>query len=417
MARRPSLGPSMKTPSNILRATALAGALGAAGMAHAGDEVRIVGGQIETRFPAVGALLADGEWFCTGTAIGRRVILTAGHCLDGMTGEVEFFLGADANHPQNGKRFSARSIHPHPNYSSDDNYDVGIVVLDDDVGVDPIPARLDPLGQDIIGRDATFVGYGLTVQDGDGGEKRSVAIPISEVNNFFIGYATPNKNTCNGDSGGPALMDIGHGLEVIGVTSYGDAGCTEYGYNTRPDVFASWIQAFLDGNIPDAPPAPTGEDDVTVDGGDGGDGGDNGDNGDNGDLGDGDFCADLGWYNDDYCDEDCPKPDPDCDGANAGDDGGEVDGGDWTDGEDDGGDWTDEGDDTVADGGDDAVSDDNDDAAPSIGDKNPPANPPTKGDGEINGGCTGGAAPTSLLIALAGLALLAWRRRGTMAGE
>lgn len=48
-----------------------------------------------------------------------------------------------------------------------------------------------------------------------------------------------NEGTCRGDSGGPALDELG---EVFGVLSRGGAGCTSPIY-TRVDAFSDWIRA------------------------------------------------------------------------------------------------------------------------------------------------------------------------------
>jgi len=315
----------MQTRAAALGVAALVPTLATPALA---GENRIVGGQAESRWPAVGALLTGGDWFCTGTVIAPRVVITAAHCLEGMTDDVEFFIGADANHPNQGRRVRAKSLHPHPHYGTNDSYDVGIMLLAEDAGVTPVPARLQALDPSVIGKTATFVGYGLYEQNGEGGEKRSVQIPWTEMNAFFIGYQVTGKNTCNGDSGGPALMDLGNGIEVVGVTSYGDAACAVDGYNTRTDVFADWIAAYVAGGTPDA-------DDI----GPVADGGDTGPSSGGGGGG-GDLCAELGWYGDDVCDEDCAKPDPDCRDAGpvAGDD--DDDDGDdvagWDGGGDDG---------------------------------------------------------------------------------
>lgn len=367
--------------------TVFAGLALAPTLAQARD-VRIVGGAAESRFPAVGALVIDGEWFCSGTLIAPRLVLTAGHCVEGMEGsEIQLYFGPDANRLESGRLVRSSGAYMHPNYTSDDRHDIGVVVLAEDPGLTPIPARLDPVTQDIIGRTATFVGFGLYSQGGEGGERRSVDIPINELDDFFVGYATPGLNTCNGDSGGPALMDLGRGLEVIGVTSWGDAGCTDFGYNTRSDVFADWISGFIAGEVPTSggpvggsgdPRPGTGSDD------DGHDGGDDG-----GPFS-GDICADLGWYDDGYCDTECADPDPDCAGGDTtgGDDGSwgdEDDDGSWGD-EDQDGSWSD---DDESDEGDDSWSDDDSDDFTEA---------------DLGQGC--GAAPGALGLMLGGLGLV-----------
>jgi hypothetical protein len=371
--------------------TVFAGLALAPTLAQARD-VRIVGGQAESRFPAVGALVINGDWFCSGTLIAPRLVLTAGHCVEGMEGsEIELYFGPDANRLETGRRVRSTGAYMHPNYPSDDRNDIGVVVLAEDPGLTPIPARLDPVTQDIVGKTATFVGFGLYSQGGDGGERRSVDIAINELNDFFVGYATPGLNTCNGDSGGPALMDLGRGLEVIGVTSWGDAGCTDFGYNTRSDVFADWISDFIAGEVPTGPTGGSGGSQPGDD--------QSGDDGDDGQF-QGDICSELDWYNDGYCDTECANPDPDCAG-------GDTTGGDdsWggDDQSDDDGSWSDDdqSDDDESDdgswGGDDQSSDDESDDDVGF----------DFSEVDLGKGC--GAAPGALGLMLGGLGLLLFR--------
>lgn len=278
----------------------------------------IIGGEPAPELESVGAFLHNGDWFCTGTIIAPRVVLTAAHCLSDLTGPdgVEFFLGADANDVSNGRRIAVTELHVHPDYASTDNADIAVAILGEDAGVDAVQVNTQALGSEAVGRQITLVGYGYQVQDQEGGQKRKVVIPISSVSDYFIDYETPGKNTCQGDSGGPAMVwDPDGNAYVLGVTSYGDAACAVDGHNTRADVFAAFVGAFLDGSYGSNPAVTDGGQIPHEPGTDPNDG-----------QGDVDFCEQFGWYGDGVCDE-CPKPDSDCtDGGT--DPGGETDTGD-----------------------------------------------------------------------------------------
>jgi len=265
----------------------------------------IVGGDPAPEMQSVGALLHQGEAFCTGTIIAPRVVLTAAHCLSDLTSPsgVTFFLGPDANDLGNGRQIAVSELHVHPDYAQTDNADIAVAILAQDADVDAIQVNTDALGAGLVGTPITFVGYGLTAApDGPFGEKRKVVIAASGVSDFFIDYETPGKNTCNGDSGGPALVYSGATPVLIGVTSYGDADCNVDGHNTRADVFAPFVGAFLSGHWQGNPAVDDGGQIPIEPGTDPDDG-----------EGDTDFCEEFGWYNDGECDE-CPTPDPDCDG-------------------------------------------------------------------------------------------------------
>lgn len=211
-------------------------------------ESEIVGGSLTSSYAAVGALTtSSGFPFCTGTVIAPRVVVTAAHCLaePGTTASgIRFALGADANNPSSVLR--VKRIQFHPSYDDQQiKNDIGVVILSADAPVAPVPVNT-AMSSSWVGKSLTFVGYGVTngaTQTG-AGKKRVVSIPVSQVSTTQFAYQTRGKNTCNGDSGGPAFAtDSSGNLTVVGVTSYGDANCTSYGVDTRVDAFRSFINS------------------------------------------------------------------------------------------------------------------------------------------------------------------------------
>ena len=294
----------MATAKNITTLSFCVLALALCGAASAQEKnPYIMNGQLEKGYPGVGALMVDGEQFCTATLVRPTVVVTAAHCLEGFgdPSAIAFFLGVDSNDPASGTMVPAKGLYQHPDYDDWELVaDIGVVLLAEPAkDVDPIAPRLTPLPSEVIGQEALFVGYGVTEKQDVYGQKMSVWISIEELEEMWIKYADPSKNTCNGDSGGPALMELDGELQLVGVTSHGDEECTEWGANTRVDTYAEFVSAFLDGEAPaDIPP--------TSAGGGGGGGGGTGP--------DGDHCEEFGWYGDGICDMDCAKPDPDCAG-------------------------------------------------------------------------------------------------------
>jgi hypothetical protein len=92
----------------------------------------------------------------------------------------------------------------------------------------------------------TFMGYGFQRVQGEligAGLKRRVEMPLASISSRTFEYKTPDKNTCYGDSGGPAFVATSTAIYVIGVTSQGDARCAIDGIDTRVDAFAPWLRA------------------------------------------------------------------------------------------------------------------------------------------------------------------------------
>ncbi len=248
----------MTTLSKTLTLLALTG-LVACGEADAPESATkksfIVGGEIENGYAAVGALVADGEFFCTGTLVRQDIVVTAAHCLEELQRpeQVQFFLGTDATNLGSGSLLPVSAFRMHPDYPRDEDADIGIMRLGRAAEVQPIPLNQAALANEVIGQKATFVGYGAVGYKGESDEaglKRSVEVTVREINPKAFRYSDPDKGTCHGDSGGPAFIDIAGQQRLIGVTSWGDDNCEEFGVNTRTDAYIQFLRAFMEGEAP-----------------------------------------------------------------------------------------------------------------------------------------------------------------------
>jgi hypothetical protein len=220
----------------------------------------LVGGKQANGYRYVGALLLDGKLQCTGTLISSRTVITAAHCLAGFDPtKMTFVLGSNYQYPgQNGGPFNIESV-AYPD-GKDAPFHFNEKTLEDDIGIVTLkqtinipPARLyqpPPTWSDILNNHVSllFVGFGFNVIDGDMvglGIKREGAWEISDVTNRTVSFSVPGKNTCYGDSGGPAFLDTGNELQLIAITSGGGGDCTSGGVETRLDAYMTWISARL----------------------------------------------------------------------------------------------------------------------------------------------------------------------------
>ena len=229
---------------------------------------------------AVLQMLYLGEEICTATLITDTIALTAAHCvyvkdcqynyetgrsencqLETVPARFSFRVGRSAGDAARQSR-TATAIFAHEGYDDASLVnDIALLRLASPFrGVTPIPALPDSEGLAWSAADAgkasvTYVGFGLT-ETGASGARLQVTSRIdlvcpgpSACSDYTSWYAPPRSvcsymsagGTCNGDSGGPALLVRSGVTYVAGVTSFGDEDCASFGCSTSVSGFAGWI--------------------------------------------------------------------------------------------------------------------------------------------------------------------------------
>lgn len=233
------------------------------------DRSKIVGGNETSGDPSVVMIFAYGRGggLCTGEVIAPRAVLTAAHCVDPTE------VGAGANFViYNGPNMSkalfsdfirAKEGIKHPDFNIDDvggGKDIGLLIFDRDItDKEGKPyALLDwnrkPITDEMVGQPVRFVGYGVTSGDpqvDDSGIKRETTSTLSSYDDMLLGFYDQDHNTCSGDSGGPAFMNIDGKETTVGVTSFGETpfggvDCENGGYDTRVDLYVDWIDSVIE---------------------------------------------------------------------------------------------------------------------------------------------------------------------------
>ncbi len=209
-------------------------------------------------FPTTVAVFNGG--LCTGTLIAPDLVLTAAHCITPslldmrdqaeVTANTRVILDvASLQEAQNGDGMivaSAETI-PHPNFSINglgDN-DIGLIRLQTPV-TDRAPTVINRIASDApVGVAVKQVGYGASeVGGGSAGRLFSLASRTSiscasfqaSDTNLLCFSQVDGKGKCQGDSGGPSFATIGGIERVVGVTSFGDQTCAQFGADTRVDA-------------------------------------------------------------------------------------------------------------------------------------------------------------------------------------
>lgn len=181
---------------------------------------------------------------CSATLIGKRVLLTAAHCLGD---------GAPRSFTISGVAYRTGPCEHHPKYATDYSYDYALCPLAVDV-----PVKAESVAQPFefrcaTGQAVTRTGYGCTVWGGGiDGKFRVGQAPVQ----FCPGYYGPPMSQymitkgsvalCSGDSGGASYVVHPDGSrDLIDVNSRSNKRDTSYGSATFTPGFRDWASSFM----------------------------------------------------------------------------------------------------------------------------------------------------------------------------
>lgn len=229
------------------------------------EPLPVVGGEPapEQAFEAILEFKNNLVGGCTGTLIRPDLLLTAGHCVREGTS----LQSLRVSRPQSlGSGFlEVESFGAHPDMCLDcmrDEFDFGYIRLAEPLDLPPLEVITD---QDVWdanlhdGAPVVVVGWGdVPERGGLRGERWRVEVPIRGFTGTGFEFIAGGngKDSCGGDSGGPALILGEDGAwKIAGVTARGSDPCGQGGFYGVAYHAMAWLS-----EVPPADPSLCGGD-------------------------------------------------------------------------------------------------------------------------------------------------------------
>jgi secreted trypsin-like serine protease len=175
----------------------------------------VLKGHIDKSDDAV-VLMTSGSMNCTGTVIAPTYVLTAAHCVAAA--------GDPRTHSIRAGGVKVARVHT-PSGAIEQvesdvfQNDLAVLELAQPISVTPIPINFDASVADGVDS-VRAIGYGVTgTYKQDNGVRRDGTARVTHSSQF-LATVPGTGGICYGDSGGPALANVGGSEVIVGVTSY-----------------------------------------------------------------------------------------------------------------------------------------------------------------------------------------------------
>ena len=262
----------------IAMSTSVADPLEALPLFGSGEEPsEVAGGELADSgvWPDAAGIVFYGSYVgCTGVLVAPDVVLTAGHCVGGIS---HVIVGSTNVRSNEGETIAVKAVYEYADSWS--THDIAVLTLWQDSVIPPRQLALDCIRDEqlVDGADVAVVGFGsidyageqgtdrlhegfTQIQDADcdqatiGGFESGCRWSVSPGGE--LGAGGNDVDACYGDSGGPLYLLTENNIYLAGLTSRAYAGvpwdtpCRYGSIYARPDSVLDWIEQVADVTLP-----------------------------------------------------------------------------------------------------------------------------------------------------------------------
>jgi trypsin len=202
----------------------------------------------------------SSTYFCSGSAINKRWILTAAHCFPTLHPSDTQVQAGQTFYSPSAKRLGVEQVVPHKSYDP--------VTHENDIALIKLTSPYSGMSISLAGFAISLTntrldvtGWGAT-SEGGAASRRLMLATVPYVENATCNAPASYNNTikatmlcagakgvdsCQGDSGGPLVLRGTDGAVLVGIVSFGE-GCgkeIKYGVYTRVSSYRTWIDQII----------------------------------------------------------------------------------------------------------------------------------------------------------------------------